>query len=113
MKFFLLILSLSLLSFNAHASTWCTISNFDVGVSGNYVYVISLSLNSDEKHVFVADLNTVNGKAIHGILLAAALSGKSVKYGDNSKDWACGALPAYTSETAHPGYLNIMTREES
>jgi len=95
---------------NCSASTWCTFGNLDVSITNHYVAVRGTTLDADGAYVLLGDLDTNKGKAIQAILTTAAIAGKSITYGDNSKNWACGALPAYSADTANPEYLLINTK---
>ncbi|MEW6995208.1 hypothetical protein AADZ84_13180 [Colwelliaceae bacterium MEBiC 14330] len=107
----IVVLSIILLSNVSYASTWCSFSNFDVVVAKNYVAVHGSTLDAEGKHVFLGNLNTEKGRAIHATLLAAALSKKSIRYGHNNQDFKCGEFPTYSSLTADPDYLSILTKE--
>lgn len=94
------------------ASTWCDFSNFDVVVAEDrFSAVFGTSLDADGKYVYLGDLETEKGRAIHSLLLAAAIAGKTVKYGDNDQNYACGALPIHSTATVNPQYLRLITRE--
>ena len=110
MKRLILLISLSIFCINAKAASWCTFSNFDVTIRGEYVAVFNSKLSEGEgDYVYLGDLNTEQGKAILSLLLTASVTGKLARYGDNSKDWSCGRFPAYSSETVNPEFLRIVT----
>jgi len=62
-------------------------------------------------HIFIGDISTDRGKAYHALLLSAAVSGKSITYGDNSKTMACNNFPGWSVDAMNPQYLNINTKK--
>ena len=112
MNKFFISLFFSLIGANCSASTWCTFSNFNVSVTGNFAAVQGAdNLALGDEYVYLADLRTEKGRAIYSLLLSASILGQPVKYGNNSSNWSCGSLPGFTSETADPEYVVLMTKK--
>lgn len=100
---------LSIWHMNALGATWCTVNDFDLAVTGNYVAVYNTTLtDAPNKYLYIANLTTEQGKAIYALLLTANSTGKGFLYGDSWASWTCGNLPAYNTATSNPEYVRML-----